>query len=300
MKFAAIDVGSNAVRLLFTQVFQSDYDAPFFKKDALIRIPIRLGDDAFSQHVISQEKEEKLIKTMLGFQHLIDAYQPLDYMACATSAMREAENGSAIADKIKQITGIDLIIVPGSEEAELIYSNHIENLLDTNKSYLYIDVGGGSTEITLFSKGKVNTSNSFKIGTVRLLKKLVSDSDWDEMSKWLKTATKDIDELFAIGSGGNINKLFRISLQRENRPLSRKKLEQLYSLISKYSFEERIKILGLRPDRADVILPASEIYLTVMKKAKIKKIYVPQVGLADGLIHILYEKHVAKVKTSVT
>jgi len=293
MKFAAVDVGSNAVRLLFTRVFQSDFNAPFFKKDSLIRMPIRLGDDAFSHKVISEEKKQKIIRTMIGFKHLIDAYQPLDFMACATSAMREANNGMEIVEEIKQTSGIDIQIVPGKREAEIIYSNHIENLLDINKSYLYIDVGGGSTEITIFSEGKVLTSNSFKIGAIRILKNMIQEDDWKEMKSWIKSVTRKRDNMYAIGSGGNINKLFRISRQKDNKPLKRKKLEQIAYLISQYTFDERIKKLGLRPDRADVIIPASEIYLTVMKAAKIKKIYVPQVGLADGLVHILYDKHIA-------
>lgn len=290
MKFAAIDIGSNAVRLLLTKVLEIEEDN-FFKKESLIRIPIRLGEDAFSDQFISKDKAERLLNTMIGFKHLMQAYQPIDYLACATEAMREAKNGDKIVDEIEKQSGIKLEIVEGKKEAEIIYSNHIEEKLDSEKSYLYVDVGGGSTELTIFSGKKTITTQSFKIGTVRLLQNQVTKERWDEMKKWIKSNSADLQPIVAIGSGGNINKIFRLSRVKEGKPISFKKIKEIYSTLIKFTYEERIRFLNLRPDRADVIIPAFEIFLAVMKWAKIKQILVPQIGLSDGLIHILYEKY---------
>lgn len=290
MKFAAIDIGSNAVRLMLSRVIENGKQ-PFFKKESLIRIPIRLGEDSFTQKRISEEKKNNLLKTMIGFKHLIEAYEAVDYLACATSAMREAENGQEIVKRIKTESGIDLEIINGKREADIINSNHVEKGLDTNRSYLYIDVGGGSTELTLFSKTESITSRSFDIGTVRLLQNLVPKASWKEMKKWIKENTADFQPLFGIGSGGNINKIFRLSGKSEKKPLTYKNINRIYDYLNSFSLEQRINVLNLRPDRADVILPAAEIYLSVMKWAKIKQMFVPQIGLADGLIHILYEKY---------
>ncbi len=290
LKFAAIDIGSNAVRLLLSKVFDNS-DQPYFKKESLVRMPVRLGDEAFSKKIISNSKIEILINTMIGFKYLMDAYNPIDVMACATSAMREAKNSEDIIKKIYDQTKIELEIVDGRKEASIIYSNHIERILRKNKSYLYIDVGGGSTELTLYRKDKTTISRSFNIGTVRLLKNLVSKALWREMKKWVIDNISNLESKDAIGSGGNINKIFRISAKKENKPLSLKEIEMIYKNLNTFSFEERITKLGLRPDRADVILPASEIYLSVMRWADINRIYVPQVGLADGLIHIMYDKY---------
>lgn len=295
MKFAAIDIGSNAVRLLLAKVFENGQETTF-KKESLVRIPIRLGDDAFAQQLVSDQKADKLINTMIAFKHLMAAYQPLDYLACATSAMREAKNGDGVVKAIKEQSGIELSIIDGKKEADIIFSNHIAEKLDITHSYLYIDVGGGSTELTFFSKRDNNKmlSKSFNIGTVRILNDLVAKESWKEMKQWIKKNSKIFDEVSAIGSGGNINKIFRLSLKKENKPLSYKNLKEINSFLNSYSFEERIKILGLRPDRADVIIPAAGIYLSVMKWGKIKEIFVPQIGLADGLIHILYERYKRK------
>lgn len=293
MKFAAIDIGSNAVRLLLSQVIE-DSDEPFFKKDSLMRMPLRLGNDAFVDKRISNEKVGQLIDLMAGFNKLIRAYSAFDYLACATSAMREAENGSEIVNTIRQEGGINLEIIDGKKEAEIIYANHIEDRLQPDESYLYIDVGGGSTEITLFSNKKAVTSRSFNIGTVRLLHYLVAETSWQEMKTWLKQATKDYLPITGIGSGGNINKIFKMSRKKEGKPISYKQVKEIYEFVKSYTFRDRVRKLNLRPDRADVIVPASEIYLSVMKWAKIKEIYVPQIGLSDGLIHVLYERHKAK------
>ena len=292
MKFAAIDIGSNAVRLLLTRVFETN-TKPFFKKESLVRIPLRLGEEAFAEKFISEQKSQSLVNTMIAFKYLIDAYQPIDSMACATSAMRDAGNGDLIVKEINARTGFNLEIVDGKREAQIIFSNHVEQYLDEQKSYLYIDVGGGSTELTLFSDVKTIDSKSFDIGTIRLLKNLVTKEKWGEMKKWIKEFASAFQPI-AIGSGGNINKIFRLSGKKEGKPLSYKTVRSIYNNLKSFSFEQRIQNLGLRPDRADVIIPASDIYLSVMKWAGIDKIYVPQVGLADGLIHILYEKHKGK------
>lgn len=290
MKFAAIDIGSNAVRLLLTRVYENE-NRPFFKKEALIRMPLRLGDDAFVRRRISEAKAEMLVSTLLGFKHLIDAYQPLAYLACATSAMREVENGAEIVQKIYGRSGIRLHIIDGAEEAEMIYANHFEERLEKDKSYLYVDVGGGSTELTFFSGGRSAASASFNIGTVRILENLVPEERWREMKKWIKKSVVNRQNVYGIGSGGNINKLFELARQKEGKPLSYKKLREIFQMVVAYSYEERIKILDLKPDRADVIVPALRIYLSVMKWGGISKIYVPQIGLADGIIHVLYERY---------
>ncbi|MFQ5584315.1 MAG: exopolyphosphatase [Calditrichia bacterium] len=296
MKFAAIDIGSNAVRLLLARVFETDNE-PVFKKESLVRIPLRLGEDAFTDRRISDEKADSLIQTMIAFRHLITAYGALDYIACATSAMREAINAPGIVAAIEKQSGIQLEVVDGKKEADIIYSNHFEEKLSRQKSYLYIDVGGGSTELTLFSKGKNIASKSFDIGTVRLLKNVVPKRTWREMKQWTRNNLKGLKKVKAIGSGGNINKIFRLSRQKEGKPLLLKNLKDISEFLSSYSLQERIKTLGLRPDRADVIIPASQIYISVMEWGKIKRIYVPQIGLADGLVHLMYERYKNARKT---
>jgi len=289
LKFAAIDIGSNAVRLLFSQVFEDGKSATF-KKDALFRVPLRLGDDVFVNGKISKEKLSSLIDTMIAFKFLIKAYKPVDYMACATSAMREAGNKNVILKKIKKESGITLEIINGKKEADIIYSNQIAEKLDKKGTYLYIDVGGGSTELTLISQSRIASSQSFNIGTVRFLKKKDLKSEWTKMEKWLKENTGLYTSIAGIGSGGNINKIFRISGIKEGKPLLLKNLKKIFNELNAHTLEERITKMGLRPDRADVIIPAANIFLTVMKWAKIKSLYVPQVGLSDGIIHVLYEK----------
>lgn len=290
LKFAAIDIGSNAVRLLLTRVFENG-GYPFYKKESLIRIPLRLGSDAFTQRRISDTKAERLVNTLTGFRSLIKAYQPVDYMACATSAMREVRNGKELVREIKRRSGIELRIIDGKLEAEIIYANHFEERLDKSKSYLYIDVGGGSTELTIFDKGKSVASRSFNIGTVRLLEHLVPKSYWKKMKIWIKENTSEFDEVYSIGSGGNINKIFSLARQEIGRPVSYKKVKKISKVVSSYTYRDRIRVLGLKPDRAEVLVPASHIYLSAMKWAGSDKIYVPQIGLADGIIHLLYERY---------
>lgn len=289
MKFAAIDIGSNAIRLLFTQVFETKNNA-VFKKDALFRVPIRLGEDVFVNQEISNEKAEDLVNTMIAFRYLMEAYHPVEYMACATSAMREAKNGEQIVKKIKNKANIDLEIIDGKKEASIIYSTHIAEKLDKNGNYIYIDVGGGSTELSLISKTKIINSQSFNLGTVRILKKQDSKSEWEKMKYWLMENKSKYLAIEGIGSGGNINKIYKLSDKKDGKPLSYKNIKSIYDTIKLYSLNDRIEVLGLRPDRADVIVPAAEIFLSFMKWGNIKKLYVPEIGLSDGIIHVLYEK----------
>lgn len=289
LKFAAIDIGSNAVRLLLSAVFEGRNSATF-RKISLIRMPIRLGDDAFSQKRISEEKASQLIQTMLGFMHFIIAYRPLRYMACATSAMREAENGSEVGVRILEQTGINIDIIDGTKEAKILLKNHGKKSFNGDRNYLYVDIGGGSTEITLFSRGLIIASGSFNIGTMRLLKNIAPKPEWDRMRDWLNKHTSPYDSLVAIGSGGNINKTFRLANRKTGKSLSYNKIKEVRRFLRNFSVRQRVTKLALRPDRADVIVPALGIYLKVMKWAGIKKMYVPEVGLADGMVRILYDK----------
>ena len=295
LRYAAIDIGSNAVRLLIADITQNEKGYGF-KKNTLVRVPLRLGDDAFLDHKISPKKIEELIKTMSAFRNLMDVYQVSKYLACATSAMREAENGKDIIKKIKKAADIDLEIIEGQREANIIYSNHIEQNLDANKSYLYIDVGGGSTELSVFVKKQPLASKSFNIGTIRILDNQDKEETWDEMRDWVKKHTKDLKNLAGIGTGGNINKLFRMSNEKDDMPLTFLKLKSLYNELNSYSLKERITLMKLNQDRADVIIPACEIYLTLMKWTGIKQIYVPKVGMADGIINLLIEENLGPIE----
>ena len=292
MKFAAIDIGSNAVRLLLARVFEN-HDESFIKKESLVRIPLRLGDDAFLRKSIPEEKIKKLSNTMLAFKYLMRAYEPLDYMACATSAMREADNSEKIIKEITKFSGLKIEVIDGKKEANIIFSTHIEKQLNPNMAYLYIDVGGGSTELTLFHKNEPVEERSFNIGTIRILNNLVTEIQWNEIKQWTRLQCLKYKDISAIGSGGNINKIFRLSGKKDKVPLSYKKLISISNSIRQYSFEERIYKLGLRPDRADVILPAAKIFTSVMGWGDIKQIYVPQIGLADGLVNILYNRYIS-------
>jgi len=290
LTFAAIDIGSNAIRLLFCNVFEHG-SKPIFKKSDLIRVPIRLGEDSFIHHHISSKKSADLLKTMQAFKLLMEVERPISYRACATSAMRDATNGKDVIENIRQQTEVNIEIIDGSTEAKLIYQNHIEEQLDKNQSYLYIDVGGGSTELTLFSHKQHIFSRSFNIGTLRVLHNQVDKTLWKEFSVWIKENTKKHSPLVAIGSGGNINKLFRMSGKKDGKHLTLGKLNELSNSIKKHTYQQRMEVLGLKPDRADVIIPAATIYQTVMESAGITKMLVPQIGLSDGIVHDLYEQY---------
>jgi exopolyphosphatase/guanosine-5'-triphosphate,3'-diphosphate pyrophosphatase len=293
LRYAAIDIGSNAVRLLIAEITNNE-GVISFKKNTLLRVPLRLGDNAFLDHHISDKKAEDLIKTMVSFKNLMDVYKVQDYMACATSALREAENGAELVAKIKEIANLNLQIVAGQEEANIIYASHVDQTLDRKKTFLYIDVGGGSTELSIFDNGEMKASHSFDLGTIRILDNQDKDETWDSLKDWLKEETKNYKNISGIGTGGNINKLFRLSDEKEGTPLSYNKLKTLYNYLNSYSLKDRINVLGLSQDRADVIIPACEIFLSVMKWASIKNVYVPKVGLVDGIIQILIDKNFDK------
>jgi exopolyphosphatase/guanosine-5'-triphosphate,3'-diphosphate pyrophosphatase len=295
MIFAAIDIGSNAIRLLFSRVYEVD-GKPHFSKEELIRMPVRLGEDVFVNKHITEAKAERLITALKGFSHLIKAYGVKDYRAVATSAMRDATNGLDIIARIKTEADLHVEIIDGKNEAALVFSNHIEQLLNPKHAYLYIDVGGGSTELTLYFDNKVIAAKSFNIGTVRMLLDKVEKDEMEDMRVWLKRNTVGIHPLFGIGSGGNINKIFKMSGKKETKHLSYDKLKDIYDMLCSYTYQERIERLDLKPDRADVIIPAAKIFLTVMKNANIEKVFVPQVGLSDGIVHQMYEVYQAKQK----
>ena len=290
MRLAAIDIGSNAARLLITEVIQSN-GKPQFNKLNLVRVPLRLGFDVFERQQISPEKEEMILNTIRSYKYLLEVYGVTHLKACATSAMRDASNAKEIIDRVKRETGIEIEVITGDIEASLIYENHIAENLDVNHAYLYIDVGGGSTELTFFADGKLVFKESFNIGTIRLLKKQVPDQKWDEMKDFIKKALKGHDnDVIAIGSGGNINKVFSLSKRKEGKPLSFELLKDYHKELSSFTLEERIRIYRMKEDRADVIVPALLIYINVMRWANADEIYVPKIGLADGLVQHLYEE----------
>ncbi|MFN9710933.1 MAG: exopolyphosphatase [Bacteroidota bacterium] len=290
MKLAAIDIGSNAARLLITEVTEKDNGSPLFNKINLVRVPLRLGIDVFEQGFISKDKANKLVETIKAYKHLISIYEVKHLKACATSAMRDASNAGEILKQVKDTTGINIRIISGSEEASYIYENHIAENLDSDHSYLYIDVGGGSTELTFFAKEKLVFKESFNIGTIRLLKQKVKDEQWESMKNYIKQNTKNFNDIIAIGSGGNINKVFSLSKKKEGKPLHLDLLKDYLKELSSVSLQERMELYKLREDRADVIVPALQIYVNVMRWANVEEIYVPKIGLADGLIHLLYDE----------
>jgi len=288
-RYAAIDIGSNGVRLLLSRVIQSD-EYCVFTKESLVRMPIRLGSDVFRDGEIGDEKAEQLVSTMIAYSHLMAAYRPHDHRACATSAMREAKNGEALVQRIREESGIELEIISGGLEAEIIMATHAEEQLEKDRPYLYIDVGGGSTECTVYSAGKRRASRSFPLGTVRMLQQAPVEAVWRDLRDWLAEHTAALEAMSAIGSGGNINKLFRLAGRKAHKPVSRKKLMEVYDELIGYTVDERIRILSLRPDRADVIVPACEVFLKTMQWAKCKQIYIPQFGLADGLVRLMHAR----------
>lgn len=294
MRFAAVDIGSNAVRLLFCEVYPTE-TFPQLKKISLVRLPIRLGEDVFTTGEISPINAKKLLKTLIAFKHLTEVYGVLDYEICATSAMREATNGKEIAAQIKNETDLDINIIEGNMEADIIFETHIAEKIDQNGTYLYMDVGGGSTELTLFSKGQKITSHSFRIGTIRLKNDMVKKSTWLEMKSWVEELRDNYTIDMIIGTGGNINSIYTLCRLSNYKILKYAKLKQMDEFLNEHTLEERKLKLGLRPDRADVITHASKIYLTVMKKAGVKDMFVPKVGLADGIINQLYIKHLEKI-----
>jgi len=290
LKLAAIDIGSNAARLLISEVTENDNGKPSFTKLNLVRVPLRLGFDVFEKGEISKQSRGMLIQTMKAYSHLLNAYEVKHVKACATSAMRDAHDSSDLIRKVKLETGIEIKIISGDEEAAMIYENHIAENLDREHAYVYIDVGGGSTELTFFADNKLQYEKSFNIGTIRILKNMVDEQAWDSMRDEVKKNIKSKLPVIAIGSGGNINKVFSMSKRKEGKPLSLQLLKDYYKELSNSTIQERIRLYDMRNDRADVIVPALQIYVNVMRWADIEEIYVPKIGLADGLIHSLYEE----------
>lgn len=290
-KLAGIDIGSNAIRLLLVNVIteQNNGQKPSFKKSALVRVPIRLGTDTFLNGKISEENKIRIIKAMEAFKLLMEVHGVQKYKACATSAVREAVNGIEVVDEIFEKTSVKIDIIDGKKEAKIIFGTDLNTLITIRNSYLYVDVGGGSTEITLFSKGKIINAKSFKIGTVRLLDDHKEFKNiWKSIEHWIKENTKDLKRLSVIGSGGNINKIFKISGKAMGEPLYLSYIKNQFELLSNLTYEERIMQLDLNPDRADVIIPATKIYLSIMEWSGANKIFVPKIGLADGIVRNLY------------
>jgi len=291
-KYGAIDIGSNAIRLLVSNVIVQVGKEPIFKKSALIRVPIRLGADAFVSGIISEENISRMVDAMEAFKLLMKVHKVERYKACATSAMREALNGEEVVKKVFEETGVKISIIGGKEEASIISSTDLKELIKGTDSYLYVDVGGGSTEFTIFSEEKILISKSFNMGTVRLLNnsKLENKEIFESVERWIKKNTQNLKRISLIGSGGNINKLFKMSGLMEGKPISLVYLNAQYQFLKQMSYEDRISQLSLNPDRADVIIPATKIYLSAMKWSGAKKIYVPKIGLSDGIIKTLFNE----------
>lgn len=289
VNYAAIDIGSNAVRLLIKCVNEEN-STELMSKIQLIRIPLRLGEDAFTTGVISEEKEEKLIRLMKAYKQLMKIYDVVDYRACATSAMRDARNGKDIARRIAKKTGIRINIIDGQEEAQIVYENHTEQLFASGGNYLYVDVGGGSTEINLIINGELKSASSYNIGTVRILSGMVKEETRNALHADLETIAKEYSSIMIIGSGGNINKLFRLA-EKKNKKSNVLPIEALRSInetLKALPAEQRIKQFKLKPDRADVIVPAADIFLEIATLVQATGIMVPTIGLSDGIIENLY------------
>ena len=287
-KYAAIDIGSNAMRLLVTNIVEQEGCKTQFNKSSLVRVPIRLGQDAFTVGEISEENIERMVDAMKAFKLLMKVHKVEQYRACATSAMREAYNGKEVVEIIKKKADIKIDIIDGKKEAAIIAASDLKQFIISDKAYLYVDVGGGSTEFSLFFEGNIIASKSFKNGTVRLLNEMVNDIVWQEMEKWIKANVEPFENITLIGSGGNINKLFKLSEKNQDTPRSYMYLQSQYQKLNSMTYEQRIADLGLNPDRADVIIPATRIYLYAMKWSGARHIYVPKIGLSDGIVKAMY------------
>lgn len=293
MKLAAIDIGSNAIRFQVSSILDNGKRI-LFKKLEYVRFPLRLGHDVFATGRISDRSIEKFKKLMHAYKLLIDLYEVDDHMFCATSAMRESENGATLANELKKELGINIEIIDGNREAELINKAIVSYLTDS--TYIHIDVGGGSTELNIFTGGKKIKTRSFKVGSVRVLEHLDKPAMWDEMERWVKENVKSsYGKITAVGTGGNISKIFELAQLKPHRQMSLKKVREIKEMVESHSLEERIYKLQMNPDRADVIVPASNIYMQVMEWAKARYILVPEVGLKDGMLLDLFERNVKKV-----
>lgn len=289
LTYAAIDIGSNAVRLLIGTVVERA-DHPVIKKTSLVRVPIRLGEDVFDTGAIGDAKRDQLIKSLKAFRLLGEVYGVPYLRCCATSAMREARNREEVITRVEMESGVHIEVINGTLEADLIMGTFwIQDLLK-DRSYLYIDVGGGSTELTWIEKGHRKRTASFPLGTVRMLKGKEDPATWGKLADFLAELRAEHDQLTAIGTGGNINRIFKENKNAYGEPLSRADIQKQRDRIASYSLEDRVKLLRLRPDRADVIIPAADIFLRVLAEAGIEEVFVPKVGLADGIIYDLYCK----------
>lgn len=289
-KYAAVDIGSNAIRLLIATVIEKEGFPTQFKKTSLVRLPIRLGADVFLKGNISSGNYKRLLDAMQAYSLIIKTHNVVAFRACATSAMREAKNGKEIVSKLKAATGIDIQIIDGNDEAAIIASTDLKQLISDNKVFLYVDVGGGSTEFTVFANGKNIASYSFKLGTVRIINGMVEDTMWEQAQQWVTQHTKAYSKINVIGSGGNINSIYRFSEKKVGQPLSYLFMSNFYEKVKQYDYNQRVFELKMNPDRADVIIPATRIYLSAMKWAKAKNMYVPKIGLADGIVKQLYNE----------
>ncbi len=287
--YAAIDIGSNAVRLLIKEIKEEQGNA-HFSKVLMLRVPLRLGFDVFDIGKISEKKEKNMIRLMKAFRHLMKIYDVKHCRACATSAMRDAKNGMDIIKQIEKKTGVHIDIIDGQEEAKIIYNNHVEHMEDQKGNYMYVDVGGGSTEINLLSEGQLVCSRSYNIGTVRMLNNAVKDSEWERLKNDLAELAKSYPQTNIIGSGGNINKLYRLADKKNKKKMTMQVsvLQELHTRLKALSLEERMEQFGMKPDRADVIIPAGEIFLTIASIIGASYIHVPVIGLSDGIIDELY------------
>lgn len=287
--YAAIDIGSNAVRLLIKEIKEEQGNA-HFSKVLMLRVPLRLGFDVFDIGKISGKKEKNMIRLMKAFRHLMKIYDVKHCRACATSAMRDAKNGMDIIKQIEKKTGVHIDIIDGQEEAKIIYNNHVEHMEDQKGNYMYVDVGGGSTEINLLSEGQLVCSRSYNIGTVRMLNNAVKDSEWERLKNDLAELAKSYPQTNIIGSGGNINKLYRLADKKNKKKMTMQVsvLQELHTRLKALSLEERMEQFGMKPDRADVIIPAGEIFLTIANIIGASYIHVPVIGLSDGIIDELY------------
>lgn len=284
-KYAAVDIGSNAIRLLIVGVLKTN-SVNKYRKISLVRVPIRLGQDVFLYKKISNEKLKLLLNTLKAFKLLMSVHNIDRYKICATSAMRESKNSKEVLKRVRKKLNLDINIISGKDEASII-ANVFAKDFNNHKNLLYVDVGGGSTELTIIDKGKIVESKSFKIGTVRILNNLVKKDAWDKYEEWIKKHTKIYNGILTIASGGNANKLLKISGKEIGKPMSIEVIKEIYLELNKYSFEDRVIKLNLSTDRADVIIPATEIYLKSMNFCKSNQIIIPRIGLADGIIRMI-------------
>lgn len=290
-RYAAIDIGSNAVRVLISNVVEAEGHPTKFLKSSMVRVPIRLGEDSFTVGEISTKNIKRMIKAMKAFKHIMKINDVKQYMACATSALREANNAQKIVDAVKHKTGIEIQIIDGKKEAEIISMTNIFGSINKKRTFLYIDVGGGSTEFSVLINGERVISKSFKVGTVRMINQLVGEKVWEEIQTWISRHTHSYPKLAILGSGGNINKLFKMAGIKEGRPLSLIKLNSLYTELSNLTYEERILKWELNTDRSDVIIPAIQIYLKALQWSGASEIFVPKIGLSDGMIKVMYREN---------